>query len=143
MSNPDTVLQLAQNWKAERQKRELAEQRIALQETMIEVAKPKVAYFDKVLQSESVYVTNQIAKELGMGARTLNRKLHEFGVQYRQNNTWLLYHRYQGKGFTKTKTHYYTDSTGETKTSMQTVWTERGRKFIHDFFKHKKGIDNI
>jgi len=141
--NPDTVLQLAQNWKAERQRRERAEERIALQEAVIEEAAPKVNYFDEVLQSESTYVTNQIAKELGMSARTLNRKLREFGIQYNQNGTWVLYAKYQDKGYTRTKTHYYRDTFGETKTSMQTVWTEKGRKFIHDFFKHKSQIDKL
>lgn len=43
----------------------------------------------------------------------------------------------------KTKTHYYQDSQGETKTTMQTVWTEKGRMFIHDFFKHKKAVDKL
>jgi len=34
---------------------------MALQEGIIEKAMPKLAYFDKVLQSESAYVTNETA----------------------------------------------------------------------------------
>lgn len=92
---------MAQNWKAEHQKRELAEERIALQEKVIKKSVPKMEYFDKVLQSEITYVTNQIIKEMGMSAKTLNRRLNEFGIQYRQNGMWVLYHRYQGKDYTK------------------------------------------
>ena len=96
---------------------------------------PKVAYYNEVLQSESTYNTNQIAKELGMSAVTLNKKLQEKKVQYKQGGTWLLYHKYQDKGYTKTQTHTYTDSNGQTHTSMLTVWTEKGREFIHSIFE--------
>ena len=119
------------------------EQQLLLQEQSIKEAAPKVEYCNKVLQSESTYVTNQIAKELGMSARSLNKRLREFGVQYNQSGTWVLYSRYEGQGYTKTKTHHYYNSLNEQCTSMQTVWTEKGRMFIHDFFKHKNSIDNL
>ncbi|AQX84033.1 phage antirepressor KilAC domain-containing protein [Elizabethkingia bruuniana] len=106
-------------------------ERIELQSIELRKQAPKVEYFNEVLQSESVYNTNQIAKELGMSAVTLNRKLSDMKIQYKQSGTWLLYHVYQNKGFTKTKTHTYTDTEGKTQTSMQTVWTEKGRAFIH------------
>lgn len=122
---------------------EAKEQQILLQEQSIKEAAPKVEYCNKVLQSESTYVTNQIAKELGMSARSLNKRLREFGVQYNQSGTWVLYKRYQGHGYTKTKTHHYYNSLNEQCTSMQTVWTEKGRMFIHDFFKHKHRIDSL
>jgi anti-repressor protein len=102
-----------------------------LQNQEIKQAAPKVEYFDKVLQSNSTYTTNQIAKELGMSAIELNKKLHDLGIQYKQSETWLLYAKYQNQGYTKTKTHTFTDSYGNQQTAMQTVWTERGRKFIH------------
>lgn len=106
-------------------------ERLELQKAELQRQAPKVAYYEKVLQSESTYNTNQIAKELGMSAITLNKKLQSLKVQYRQNGTWLLYHKYQNRGYTKTKTHTYTDAYGATKTSMLTVWTEKGRVFIH------------
>ncbi|QZO89567.1 phage antirepressor KilAC domain-containing protein [Riemerella anatipestifer] len=107
-------------------------ERIELQQAELKKQAPKVAYYEEVLQSESTYNTNQIAKELGMSAITLNKKLQDLKVQYRQGGTWLLYHKYQNKGYTKTKTHTYTDTKGATQTSMQTVWTEKGRLFIHE-----------
>lgn len=35
------------------------------------------------------YITNQIAKELGMSAVSLNQKLKDFGVQYKQHDQWF------------------------------------------------------
>lgn len=104
---------------------------IEAQATELEKQAPKVAYVDNVLQSVNTYNTNLIAKKLGMSAETLNKKLQEIGVQYRQGGVWVLMHKYQGKGYTKTRTHTYTRSDGSTGTSMLTVWTERGRAFIH------------
>lgn len=119
---------------SEREKERLQLQN-QLQEQELQKQAPKVAYYEEVLQSQSTYNANQIAKELGMSALTLNKKLKEMGVQYKQGGCWLLYHKHQDKGYTKTKTHTYTDSNGQTKTSMQTVWTEEGRRFIHNLFK--------
>lgn len=107
-----------------------------LQQQELQKQAPKVAYYEEVLQSESTYNTNQIAKQLGMSAITLNKKLKDYRVQYKQGGSWLLYHKYQNKGYTKTKTHIYTDTYGHTQTSMQTVWTEEGRLFIHNLLKN-------
>lgn len=126
---------------AEEEKERLAE-KAKIQEEKLQIAAPKVEYYDNVLQSQSTYNTNQIAKELGMSAVTLNRKLKELGVQYKQGGTWLLYHKYQNKGFTKTKTHVFVDADGQQHTRMQTVWTEKGRLFIHEILKND-GVKTI
>lgn len=113
-----------------------SEERNQLLEQQIKIQAPKVAYVDKVLDSKSVYVTNQIAKELGTSAISLNRMLNKAKVIYKQNDTWLLYAKYQSQNLTKTKTYTYTDSTGAQKTSMQLVWLEKGRQFIHELFNN-------
>ena len=113
---------------------ELKQETIELQQEEIQKAAPKVAYVDTVLQSVNTYAANLIAKELGMSAETLNKRLQEKGVQYKQGGVWVLTAKYQGKGYTKTRTHSYTRSDGSTGTSMLTVWTERGRAFIHSLF---------
>ncbi len=135
LSDANVVLQLAQNFAEEQRKRIALEQKTALQSAELQKQAPKVAYHDEVLTSKSTHNTNKIAKELGMSAISLNRKLHELGIQYKQNGTWLLYHKHQNKGYTKTETYTYTNSSGETKTSMQTVWTEKGRQFVHSLLK--------
>lgn len=130
--NPDLLIELATNLKKERAEKERLQFQTQRQQEALQQAAPKVEYFNEVLQSESTYNTNQIAKELGMAAVSLNRKLKDLKVQYKQNDTWLLYSKYQGKGYTKTKTYTFQDSDNHTRTSMQTVWTEKGRLFIHE-----------
>lgn len=117
--------------KAEKQ---LLEAKAQEQERVIKEQAPKVEYYDDVLNSTSTYTATQIAKEFGWGAETLNRKLKEKGVQYKQSGQWLLYAKYQDKGYTKTVTRQYTGTSGKIHTSQQTVWTEPGRQFIHSLF---------
>ena len=112
------------------------EQQTALQSEELQAAAPKVNYYEKVLQSTSTYNTNQIAKELGMSAVTLNQKLREMGVQYKQGGQWLLTHKYQDEDYTRTRTYPYVQRDGTPGTAMQTV----GREFIHGLFDLKSTI---
>ena len=132
LSDPDTIIKLATQLKQERAERQRLAEQNELHRQQLEMAAPKVQYYDTVLMSESTYNTNNIAKEFGMSARTLNSILQSKGVQYRQGGQWLLYHKYQNRGFTKTHTYAFTRLDGSTGTSIQTVWTEAGRKFIHE-----------
>lgn len=134
--DPDFIIKLAKELKESREKQRMAEERAALQEGVIRESAPKVEYYEKVLQSESLIPTNVIAKELGMSAVSLNKMLHKKGIIYRSGNTWVLYNRYQDKGYTGTKTVTFTDSLGESKTAVHTYWTEAGREFIHRVVKN-------
>lgn len=97
---------------------------------------PKATYHDLVLQSKSLMSTTQIAKDFGLGAPTLNKILHELGIQYKKGHRWFLYHKYQDKGYAQSKT--YAVSADETKDHM--YWTQKGRLFIYETLKNKKGI---
>lgn len=112
---------------------------IGANNTILEQA-PKVAYVNKVLDAPDLIPTTIIAKELGMSAMALNHSLHQKEVQYRQGNTWVLYSKYQDKGYTKTKTHTYHDQEGVLHTSIHTFWTERGRAFIHYLLGNLKNV---
>lgn len=114
-------------------------EQLELQEGVIKEQAPKVEYHDKVLNTENAIAINVIAKELGTSAVTLNRRLNKLGVIYKSNNTWVLYSKYQNKGYTKTKTYTYTDSVGEGNSTISLQWTQAGRKFIHELIK-KKGL---
>lgn len=135
INNPDLVISLATQLKSEREEKHRLEQQNALQEEQLRQAAPKVQYVDTVLQSVNTYATNLIAKEMGMSAETLNKRLKEKGIQYRQSGVWVLTSKYQNKGYTKTRTHTYTRSDGSQSTAMLTVWTEQGRAFLHSLFK--------
>lgn len=132
---PTTYKEALQSLLEEVEAKERLQAQNDLQRIELQKQAPKVAYYEDVLTSKSTYNANQIAKELGMSAVTLNKRLHELKVQYRQGGQWLLYHHHQDKGYTKTVTHTYTDSQGETRTSSSTVWTEKGREFIHSIIQ--------
>lgn len=95
----------------------------------------KAEYTDKVLLSESEITTTIIAKELGMSATALNRLLNQMNVLYRHGDSWVLYSKYHNKGYTKTRTHQHISNDGKVITTIYTVWTEKGRMFIHTLFK--------
>ncbi len=127
--NPDTLIQLATTLKEEREKRKQVER-------VNKELQPKATYHDLVLQSETLLSTTQIAKDLGMGAITLNRKLQELGIQYKKGKRWFLYHKYQDKGYTQSKT--YPVNANETKENM--YWTQKGKKFIFELMEQEFGI---
>lgn len=117
--------------------KEVEEQKVIIskQSEQLKQSAKAVQYHNLVLTSQSTYTATQIAKEFGWGAETLNKKLHAMGIQYKMNGQWFLYSNYCNKGYTKTITRTFTGSTGLTHTSQSTVWTELGRKFIHEKLK--------
>ena len=138
LNDPDTIIQLATQLKRERADRERLQYQNELQQKQLVSSAPKVEYYDNVLQSENTYTTTQIAKELGMGAPTLNDKLRLLGIQYKQSGQWLLVPRFQDKGYTKTRTFSFTRHDGTNGSNIETVWTEKGREFIHKVISSSK-----
>lgn len=132
---PTTYKEALQSLLIEVEAKERLQAQNELQAKELEKQAPKVAYYDEVLTSQSTYNANQIAKELGMSAETMNKLLHKLEVQYKQGGQWLLYRPHQNKGYTKTVTHTYTNSQGQTCSRMSTVWTEKGRAFIHSLIQ--------
>lgn len=112
-----------------------AQDKIAVQQKQISEMKPKATYYDLVLQTKNAVNITTIAKDYGLSAVTLNKKLHDYGVQYKQGGTWLLYQQYADMGYTKTKTGVYTNKAGEEYASVHTQWTQKGRMFIYELLK--------
>lgn len=110
------------------------EQQNALQEEQLRQAAPKVQYVDNVLQSVNTYTSTQIAKEVGMDAAKFHKALKERKVMFYQSGTWMLTAKYQGKGYTKMRTHQFTRNDGSIGTSSYTVFTEKGRAMVHSIF---------
>ena len=106
---------------------------------------PKAIYSDNVLDSVSCFTTTQVAKELGVTAQELNRSLCALHIQYYQSGQYMLYAEYAHMGLAKSRTKYRAfmapagDGTkrevGRVVTSTYLVWTEKGRKFVHDLVK--------
>lgn len=103
---------------------------IELQDKEIKEAAPKVNYYNNHLQSVNTLTSTQIAKQIGMDAEKLHKKLKEANVIYHQSGQWLLHSPYSTWGLHSTRTQTYTRSDGSIGTNVYTVWTERGRRFI-------------
>lgn len=130
-----------------RQEKVMLEQQNNYLTTEIKQSAPKVKYYDDCLQSVNTLTTTQVAKQIGLDAEKLHRKLKEIGVIYRQSGQWLLHSPYSTWGLHATRTQTYTRSDGSTGTSIYTVWTEKGRRFIialyQEGFDLKKAIKQL
>ena len=98
---------------------------------------PRADYADEVLDSVSCITTTQLAKELGMTAQELNRRLCEMRIQYWQSGQYMLYADYARMGLAKSRTHKRVLKHGMVLTEMYLVWTEHGREFIHSLLNPK------
>ena len=117
-------------------------QNVVALERQVDGLLPKAMYSDNVLDSVSCFTTTQVAKELGITAQELNRSLCSLHVQYYQSGQYMLYAEYAHMGLAKSRTQYRAfmapagDGTkrkvGKVVTNTYLVWTEKGRKFIHD-----------
>ncbi len=114
---------------------EVLTEKVAVQGQQILEMKPKVSYYNVVLNCKDLISTSAIAKDYGKSAIWMNRYLHEKGVQFKQSDIWLLYQKYAEKGYTSTKTHTYPGSDGETHTKVHTYWTQKGRLFIYELMR--------
>ena len=117
-----------------------SEENILGLEKLVDELLPKAIYSDNVLDSISCYTTTQIAKELGMTAQELNRGLCAAHIQYYQSGQYMLYADFAHLGLAKSRTK--TENVmcrvtedgfkmGHVCTRTYLVWTERGRKFVH------------
>lgn len=136
LDNPDMAIAAFQRLKEERRLRLQAQEEVSQKNQMIQELQPKATYYDLILQSESLVAISVIAKDYGMSAKKLNNLLHELKVQFKQGSTWLLYQKYADKGYTQSKTH----TIDAERSRMHTYWTQKGRLFIYDLLKNKKGI---
>ena len=142
LGNPDNWIRMLTEYSAVKKENETLKLKTVEQKEVIEtqnnqitLMKPKATYYDLVLQTKNAVNITTIAKDYGLSAVTLNKKLHDYGVQYKQGGTWLLYQQHADKGYTKTKTGVYTNKAGEEYASVHTQWTQKGRMFIYKILK--------
>lgn len=140
LNDPDSMIAALQAYKEERQRRMLLESENAVQKQQLLEMKPKVSYYDVVINSPDLISITEIAKDYGWSAKRMNGYLNEKEIQYKQgNHIWILYQKYAEQGLTSTKTHAYLAGDGNTHTKVHTYWTQKGRLFIYDLLK-KDGI---
>lgn len=117
----------------------IAHRQIEERNKLIEVLQPRAEYADEVLDSVDCYTISQVAKEMGMTGVELNQLLSRKGVQFRQSGQWMLYADYARRGYATTRTFFYRDIFGDGHSILRTVWTERGRQFLHSFVDEVRG----
>lgn len=114
LSDPDFAIELLTTLKEERAKR-------------LEVEKTNTI----LMHVTKNYTATEIAKELGFKSATeLNKILSQMKVQYKQNETWVLYSKYADKGYTDIKQQVLDSG----RVVYDRKWTQLGRKFLLELF---------
>ena len=114
LSNPDFMIELLTNYKAEKQARIEAENKNAI-----------------LTHVNKLYTSTEIAKEIGMrSAKALNGDLHDRHIQYQSNGTWVLYSDYADLGYVSIKQNVLDNG----KVVYDRKWTQLGREFLLDLY---------
>lgn len=131
------ALKWAEEQKAHRQQVALLEANNARQEQIIGELKPKADYTDMILQNKGLVPITAIAKDYGMSGVAMNEKLHEMKIIYKMGRQWLLYSKYQAKGYTHSETVNFKHKDGRDDVAMNTKWTQKGRLFLYEKLKEQ------
>lgn len=136
---PTTYKEALQHLLIELDKNEQLSTQNLILEQQVKELKPKADYVDSIFENKGLVNISQIAKDYGMSAQRMNEILHNLKIQYRQSGQWLLYAKYQDKGYTHSNTIQIKRHDGKTDVKMNTKWTQKGRLFIYELLK-KEGI---
>lgn len=137
--NPDGLIKVLTALKNEQAKTKALRAETAKQKQLIGELKPKADYTDKILASKGTVPITVIAKDYGMSGRAMNKVLADLKIIYRMAGQWLLYSRYQAKGYTHSKSFAFNHADGRPDVKMTTGWTQKGRLFLYQKLK-KHGI---
>ena len=89
---------------------------------------------DLLIHQKKLYTSTELAKELGLNsAKKLNDILHQKGIQYKVNGTWVLYSEYSDLGYTSIKQKEFPN-----RVVYDRKWTGKGRAFILDLLEKEK-----
>ena len=89
---------------------------------------------DLLIHQKKLYTSTEIAKELGLNsAKKLNDILHQKGIQYKINGTWVLYSDYSDLGYTSIKQKDFPK-----RVVYDRKWTGKGRAFILELLEKEK-----
>lgn len=144
MESPDSYMiedpiRRAKAWIKEQERYNTALATVKSQRQLIGELKPKADYTDKILSSKGTVPITAIAKDYGMSGRAMNKVLADLKIIYQMAGQWLLYSRYQAKGYTHSKSFAFNHADGRPDVKMTTEWTQKGRLFLYQKLK-KHGI---
>lgn len=131
LTSPDFIIQLATKLKDEQEARlELENENNHLNLELAEANK-KLPFLEWALQTKGLVTPTIIAKKYGKTAIWLNDWLHKQGVQFKQGKCWVLYKKYDDKGYSDTI--FSPTDIDHLHPSMK--WTVKGMKFIYELLK--------
>lgn len=120
LNNPDFGIELLTRLKEERAARVKAEQRNAI-----------------LMHVNKTYTMTEIAKELGLrSAIELNKILSEMHIQYKINNTWVMYSDYSNLGYEEIKQEVLDNGT----VLYHRRITQAGREFIINLIQENRNV---
>ena len=135
LDNPDLAIKVFEQLKQEREEKKLLQLENNRKDQLIGELKPKADYLDLILQSKALVTITAIAKDYGMSAKALNKKLHELKIQFKQGHQWFLYSNYHNCGYTHSETVEYIHKDGRKDVTMNTKWTQKGRLSLYGLLK--------
>lgn len=103
---------------------------ITHQQEQIQKDAPKVEYYDKTLAAINCVTPTQIGNDLGISAKTLNRKLSEIGIIYKQSGQWMFKGKYKDWNLGNSRTFNRILPDGRVIANTNLVWNQRGKRFI-------------
>lgn len=126
-SNPSTVLQLAQNWADEQQRRIAAERQV-------KILAPKAELMDMVLDADEQIDIGQAAKilELPFGRNTLFQKLREKGIFFKNRNEPKQ--EYVERKYFSLKEKYIERNNHDGFVVIKVLVTQKGLEFLANLF---------
>ncbi|MCJ2170763.1 phage antirepressor KilAC domain-containing protein [Enterococcus durans] len=136
LNNPDLLIEVATKLKEERTLRLIAEQQV-------NELQPKADYYDRILNNKGLVTVSTIAKNYGMSAVSFNKLLHELDIQFNQSGTWLLYSKFQDKGYTHIEPFDYEDKNGNRQVKTRMKWTQKGHIFLYETLKKNNYLPMI
>jgi len=84
--------------------------------------------------ADGCFTVSEIAKELEVTVKELNRMLVEDGIQYYNGGRYKLKPKYEGRGLAKDRAFHFYSLDGEKKERLYLVWTPEGVEFIKELF---------
>ena len=103
---------------------------ITHQQEQIQKDAPKVEYYDQTLAAINCVTPTQIGNDLGISAKTLNQKLSEIGVIYKQSGQWMFKGKYKDWNLGNSRTFNRILPDGRVIANTNLVWNQRGKRFI-------------
>ena len=131
LPNFNDPVAMARAWadEVEQKQKALAQLSKATQE--LEDAKPKISYYDTILNSKGTMSITQIGADYGLSAIKLNQILRDWRLIRKVGGQYILYAEFQNQGLTDSKT-VNVEQNGEIRAYVQTKWTQKGRLKIHE-----------